>query len=136
MKKYIGTKIISAEPCAKDGRDGYTVVYKDGYSSWSPKEAFDEAYVAVDSIPNRLSVEDLTAKIKHTDYSRIIQTTVTVCTLILENGFTVIGKSACIDPANFDAVFGEQIAYSDALNKMWELEGYLLAQRRFEAGVA
>lgn len=44
MKKYIGTKIVAAEPQEKDGDLGYKVMYKDGYISWSPKKAFDEAY--------------------------------------------------------------------------------------------
>jgi len=44
MKKYIGTKIVVAEPQDKDGKPGYKVMYKDGYVSWSPKAAFDEAY--------------------------------------------------------------------------------------------
>lgn len=44
MKTYIGTKIIKAEPSAKDGVPGYSVVYPDGYTSWSPSLAFDEAY--------------------------------------------------------------------------------------------
>lgn len=26
------------------GRDGYTVVYPDGYRSWSPKETFEACY--------------------------------------------------------------------------------------------
>ena len=44
MKRYIGTKIALAEPETKDGRDGYAVVYEDGYRSWSPKETFERAY--------------------------------------------------------------------------------------------
>ena len=44
FERYIGTKIILAEPATKDGRDGYTVVYEDGYRSWSPKEVFERAY--------------------------------------------------------------------------------------------
>lgn len=44
MKSYIGIKAIEAEPQARDGKDGYKVVYKDGYESWSPKETFEEAY--------------------------------------------------------------------------------------------
>ena len=44
MEKYIGIKIIKAEPMKKDGKIGYKVVYKDGYESWSPKEVFEEAY--------------------------------------------------------------------------------------------
>lgn len=44
MIKYIGTKIVKAEPMEKDGKPGYKVQYKDGYVSWSPANAFDEAY--------------------------------------------------------------------------------------------
>lgn len=48
MEKYIGIKIVKAEPMKKDGKIGYKVVYKvvykDGYESWSPKEVFEEAY--------------------------------------------------------------------------------------------
>lgn len=135
MKTYIGTKIIQAEPATGPSGDGYNVVYKDGYRSWSPKEAFEEAYIAIDTIPNKLSLEDLNSKIKAVDYIRIANSTTTICVITLENGFTVTGKSACIDPANFDAEIGEQIAHAQAVEKMWELEGYLLAQRRFEAGV-
>lgn len=44
MKKYIGTKVISAEPQIKDGKCGYQVVYEDGYTSWSPIDVFEKAY--------------------------------------------------------------------------------------------
>lgn len=44
LESYIGTKVINAEPSEKDGRDGYRVVYEDGYESWSPKETFERAY--------------------------------------------------------------------------------------------
>lgn len=44
MSPYIGTKVISAEPAEREGKAGYKVVYHDGYTSWSPKETFEEAY--------------------------------------------------------------------------------------------
>jgi len=44
MKKYIGTKVISAEPQIKDGKCGYQVVHEDGYTSWSPIDVFEKAY--------------------------------------------------------------------------------------------
>jgi hypothetical protein len=43
-KAYIGCKIIRAYPDTKDGKDGYTVFYPDGYESWSPKDVFEGAY--------------------------------------------------------------------------------------------
>lgn len=59
-------------------------------------------------------------------------TTVTVCCITLKNGFTVVGESACADPANFDAELGERIARENAADKIWALEGYLLRQRLSE----
>ena len=44
MDCYVGTKIVKAEMEMKDGREGYAVVYEDGYRSWSPKETFERAY--------------------------------------------------------------------------------------------
>lgn len=45
LTNYIGTKIVGATPeKASNGAEGYRVVYKDGYTSWSPKEVFEEAY--------------------------------------------------------------------------------------------
>ncbi len=53
----------------------------------------------------------------------------TFCVLVLENGFTVTGESACASPDNFDAEIGRRIARQNAVNKIWLLEGYLLKQR-------
>ena len=57
----------------------------------------------------------------------------TFCVLVLRNGFTVTGESACASPENFDAEIGRKIARDNAINKVWMLEGYLLKQRLHEA---
>nr|WP_180644283.1 Gp49 family protein [Acinetobacter bereziniae] len=54
--------------------------------------------------------------------------TLTFCILTLENGFTVTGESACASPENFDAEIGKKIAFENARNKIWQLEGYLLKE--------
>lgn len=56
----------------------------------------------------------------------------TFCVLVLKNGFTVTGESACASPENFDAEIGRKIARDNAINKVWMLEGYLLKQRLHE----
>ncbi|MDK1706849.1 Gp49 family protein [Serratia marcescens] len=53
----------------------------------------------------------------------------TFCVLVLKNGFTVTGESACASPDNFDAEIGRKIARTNAVQKIWALEGYLLKQR-------
>ena len=55
--------------------------------------------------------------------------TLTFCILTLENGFTVTGESACVSPENFDAEIGKKIAYDNAREKIWLLEGYLLKEK-------
>lgn len=52
----------------------------------------------------------------------------TFCVLVLRNGFTVTGESACASPENFDPEIGRKIARENAVNKIWMLEGYLLKQ--------
>jgi hypothetical protein len=53
----------------------------------------------------------------------------TFCTLVLKNGFTVTGESACVSPENFDAVVGRKIARQNAVEKIWPLMGYELKCR-------
>lgn len=68
MEKYIGTKIVEAEPAMRKAptvhplvdagyEDGYKVVYADGYESWSPKAAFEEAYRPTTEMPLGLAIE-------------------------------------------------------------------------------
>ena len=58
----------------------------------------------------------------------------TFCVLVLKNGFTVTGESACVSPENFDAEIGRKIARQHAVDKVWMLEGYLLRDRLSRAG--
>ena len=50
----------------------------------------------------------------------------TFCVLLLQNGFTVTGESACASPENFDAEIGQKIARQNAVQKIWPLMGYEL----------
>ena len=50
----------------------------------------------------------------------------TFCVLVLQNGFTVTGESACASPENFDAELGRKIARRNAEAKIWPLMGYEL----------
>lgn len=50
----------------------------------------------------------------------------TFCVLVLKNGFTVTGESACASPDNFDAEIGRRIARENAKQKIWPLLGYEL----------
>ena len=83
----------------------------------------------------RLSPEKIDAVITGEDYHVFPGTTLTVCCLKLRNGFTVVGESACASPENFDRALGQKIAYTNAREKIWALEGYLLKERLSSAKV-
>lgn len=85
--------------------------------------------------PPKLSESDIEAVIECEDCHVFPLTTVTVCAITLRNGFTVIGHSACVSPAVFNAEIGRAIARKNARDKIWELEGYLLKQREYERHV-
>ena len=53
----------------------------------------------------------------------------TFCVLVLRNGFTVTGESACASPENFDAEVGRKIARQNAVAKIWPLMGYELRSK-------
>lgn len=65
-------------------------------------------------------------------YVRMPDGRTTICELTLLNGFTVRGESSCVFVENFDEDIGRSIAKEAAVGKVWQLEGYLLAQRHYE----
>lgn len=83
-----------------------------------------------------VTLPDIHAKVKKTTYTILPDTTTTVCQLHMENGYVIMGTSACVDPTKFNQALGEKYAYEDAINKAWPLEGYLLAEEIFKRGQA
>ena len=81
----------------------------------------------------RITPEHLDKVISSEDYHVFEGSQLTVCCLTLQNGFTVTGESACASPENFNAEIGKKIARSNARDKIWALEGYLLKQFLFES---
>lgn len=82
---------------------------------------------------NKLTKEVIEAMIAETHYinagemyvSDALMTT-TFCTIVLKNGYSVHGHSACVDPANYNKDIGEQLAYAYAFRKLWPILGYAM----------
>lgn len=53
----------------------------------------------------------------------------TICLVVLDNGFTIIGKSAPASPDNFDEALGQKLAYEDAIRQIWPLMGFALREQ-------
>ena len=83
----------------------------------------------------RLTPALIDAAIDSVEYHVFPGTCLTVCCMTLKNGSTITGESACVSTENFDEKIGQDIAYANARNKIWALEGYLLKQRLFESGI-
>ena len=138
MEKYLGVKLIKAEPMSyeefhklgdtekpmKPQREGYKVVYPDGYESWSPKEVFEKAYIKVGN-NNTIEEHNINEFIKSYDVSQWgDKTTVVHATLV--NGFIITESSSCVDPANFNMDIGTSICKERIQNKLWEMLGFML----------
>jgi hypothetical protein len=125
------------------------------YISWSPADVFERSYKrqppampADGELPNRgprITPADIEANIASEHFFTAGQGAahaasfgaatssaldalglLTFCVLVLRNGFTVTGESACASPENFDAEIGQRIARANAVQKIWPLMGYQL----------
>lgn len=139
MNKYIGTKLIEAEPCPawkdcgrhKTGDPGYKVRYSDGYESWSPKEVFERAYLPLSVNPNlwtdapSISQEMVDNFILET-WTQTLGDKCTVVRAMLRNGFEIVESSACVSAENYDEKLGREICLKKIKDKVWMFLGFLL----------
>jgi hypothetical protein len=97
----------------------------------------DDLAASVAQTPNRIAIADLEALVVTEEYMwPTCAPHLTIAVLKLENGFTLVGKSAPADPDNFDKDADMKFAREDALRQLWPLEGYALRCRLSAAGVA
>ena len=147
MRKYIGTKLVEAEPAwrlngkvyeagtmfgsADRPEEGYRVRYADGYESWSPKEVFEAAYLRVNpdgecktgapSVSPGM-VEDFLRE----TWTETLGEKTTVVRAVLRNGFEIVESSSCVSPENYDEAMGRDICLEKIRDKVWMLLGFLL----------
>lgn len=98
------------------------------------EQATELAIQAAGKTAPRLRPADIDAAIKSAAYYVFPGTTLTICAITLQNGFNVTGESAAASPENFDEQIGRDIAFKNAREKIWALQGYLLKERLFERG--
>jgi hypothetical protein len=84
-------------------------------------------------LPTSVTLQDIQARVASVVYTVLPDTTTNLCQVRIVNGYTILGTSACVDPTKYNQALGEKYAYEDAINKAWPLEGYLLAERRYQS---
>jgi hypothetical protein len=101
-----------------------------------------DAEAAAVAVAPRVTLEDILAAIasrydltakeaienKYEDFEDSLYI-LSICILVMRNGFTIIGKSAPASPKNFNADLGRKLAYEDAVRQLWPLMGYALRDR-------
>lgn len=55
----------------------------------------------------------------------------TLCIMVMNNGFIVIGKSAPMSPLNFDPEKGKTFAYEDCIRQLWPMYAFAELQRSY-----
>ena len=83
----------------------------------------------------KVTLDGIKAKIKGETYLVLPDGRTTLCILTMENGYTIKGLSACVDASEFNLDIGRKFAFEDAINQIWPLEGYLLAERMHNASL-
>lgn len=106
----------------------------------SSLQVTDDAAAAVQKTPNRVSLQSIEDKIaaqytftadQALNEAPLMESLkiLTICIIVMKNGFTVIGKSAPADAENFNAELGAKFAHEDAIRQLWPLEGYALREK-------
>ena len=80
------------------------------------------------NLPNSVTKEQLDnlvaqSKVEYAVFGKKL----TVAVITLPTNFKVTGEASCVDASNFNKELGETYALENAVKKLWELEGYLLA---------
>lgn len=89
-------------------------------------EKLDELLAA--SPAERVTPEYMKSRVSSMDFTRIGET-ITHCRIVLDNGFSITGESACVNIENYNQQIGEKIAYDNAFRQLWPLFGFLLAEK-------
>ena len=85
-------------------------------------------------LPNSVTKESLDSLVARSSVEyAVFGNKLTVAVITLPSNFKVTGEASCVDANNFDKALGEKYALENAVEKLWELEGYLLANDRYRA---
>ena len=97
--------------------------------------ATDDASRAVQKTPQRVALDTMLEKIITEEYIYTEAVPhMTICLLVTENGYSILGKSVPADPENYNVDLGMKFAKEDCIRQLWPLEAYLLREVMTESG--
>ena len=87
----------------------------------------------VNKLRTSVDMDYILSRVKDVAFTILEGTTVTICSVTLDNGFSVRGESACVDPTRFNKEMGEKRAKDNAINELWQLLGFMVAEDLYRA---
>jgi hypothetical protein len=98
------------------------------------QQAIDNIYV-LKGLPNihQLTLEDILSKINNMTFHHPEKTTMTICVITLNNGFSITGEHAYVDFKEYDFELGCEHAKEKAISKIWEFESFLIKEKFYQA---
>lgn len=145
MKSYLGVKVLNAKPMnlgdynthrgwaipadEDPKRDGYLVMYPDGYESWSPKDAFESAYLPLEN-STKITQAEVDAFLAQGNAQQLDSKT-TLVSINTVTGFIQHEVSSCVDPANYDHNLGVELATKRVKDRIWPMLGFVLQWGRY-----
>lgn len=140
MKTYLGVKMLEAGPMSlgeynkfrgwkipdneNPETEGYLVKYADGYVSWSPRDAFESAYLALEN-PTKITPTEVEAFLLPAEASKIDEKT-TLVKMNTVTGFVQYETSSCVDPENYNHAVGIEVASNSIKERIWPMLGFVL----------
>lgn len=112
---------------------GFFVAYRKVRRRMSNEKQIEEEIQSKGLNAPRLTPQEIDSVIVDETYTNLPDGRTVICQLTLKNGFTIDGKSACVSKDNFNQEIGNKIARDNAREKIWELEGYLLKEKLYQA---
>ena len=126
MPMYLGVKLVRAFPELKGEKEGYRVIYPDGYESWSPKKAFESAYFEI-ARDDKLTQQDINNWMGGSIVTAVDgDKKTTVVKVEMPTGFVEWDATSCVSPENYDREMGKKIALEHIEDRVWKMLGFVL----------
>lgn len=129
---YVGVKIVKAWPEIKDGKEGYTVKYPDGYQSWCPKDVFEAAYFPMGATnDNTVTQEMVEGFLTNVSATSLTDGKTTLVKGEMATGFVEYFPTSCVDPRNYSEEIGKYIGTKRILDGIWKMLGFVVQWGKF-----
>lgn len=145
MKDYLGVKMLKARPMTlgdynayrgwgipaneNPESEGYLVQYADGYESWSPRVAFESAYLPL-ADATRITQAEVDAFLLPAEDNQLDEKT-TIVKINTVTGFVQYEVSSCVEPADYDHAVGVAVARTRIRDCIWPMLGFVLQWGRY-----